>query len=154
MNRADHLAFVLDFLNMNGVTYQIVNKPEFEKTYIKVTILSQAISNTILSLFYTDYDFDEDSGYFDLGDDIYVTFEQLEVQLDDEDISFGQRFLREFCDEVISAECIGGNVNVFLDRLPDGIGKYISRSQKTVAKDFNRYTVKRDKKTLNITVKR
>lgn len=154
MNRTDHLAFVLDLLNVNGVTYQVINKEEFGKTYIKVTILSQTISNNILSLFYSVYQFDEQSRYFDLGDDIFVTFDQLEVQLDEDDISFGQRFLREFCDEIISAECIGGNVNVFMNKLPDGVGKYIAKAQKTVAKDFNRYAIKKDKKTLNITVKK
>lgn len=154
MNKPENLAHLIDLLNTNGVTYQLINKPEFDKTYVKVTILSTPINNTFLSLFYTMYQYDEDSGYFDLGDDIYVTFNRLEVELDEDDITFAQRFVREFCDEIITAECIGGNVSVLVDKLPEGIGKYISRSQKVIAKDFIRYTVKRDKKTLTISVKR
>lgn len=152
--KATKLAHLLDLLNINGVTYQLINKHEFDKTYVKVTILSRYVKNTYLSLFYTVYDFDEDSGYFDLGDDIYVTFDTLEVEMEDDEITFAQRFLREFCDEVINAECIGGNVNVFMEKLPDGIGKYIRQSQKVVGQDFIRYNVKRDKKTLTLAIPR
>lgn len=152
--RTEKIAGLLDLLNINSVTYQMINKHEFGKTYIKASILSRDLNNTFLSLFYTVYPFDESTGYFDLGDDVYITFDELYVNVRDEEITFAQRFIKEYCDEIVSADCVGGNVNVFMKTLPSGIGKYIGKSQKTIGKDFVRYTMRRDKRMLTISVPR
>lgn len=142
------LSSVLQFLNINGVTYQVAHREEFDKTYIKITTMTSAVNNALLSAFNLLFDYDERSNYYQLGENLFVTFENMFIDLYDDSISFAQHFLEANADKIIKADCIGGNVSVFMREKPDGLDKYLAKSQKLIGDDFITYTIKRDKTTL------
>lgn len=142
---------VLKMLNANGVAYQLVNKPEFGKTYIKVSVLSEDLLKCMQSILSMTYEMDD--RYFVMGDGVYLTFESLVPDLD-ADKTFPQRFVEEYADYIESANCIAGNVDVLMRELPDGISKYLNHCKKVVAKDYIQYTLKKNGKTLIVSVRK
>ncbi len=143
------LTDVLKMLNVNGVTYQVVRQPEFGKTYIKATVLSNDLAACMQSIL--DLSFVLENNYYDLGDGIYLTFEDWVVN---EDKTFAQFFLEANADLITNATCLGGNVNVYFEKLPDGIGNVLSHCKKVVGPDYIQYTVKRDKTNLVISTRK